>query len=51
MAVNNYAKIAKVDLIVVGTHGRSGFEKWLLGSVAESVCANAELDVLAVPRP
>lgn len=51
MAINNYAKIAKVDLIVVGTHGRSGIEKWLLGRVAERVCGNSEVDVLAVPRP
>jgi nucleotide-binding universal stress UspA family protein len=45
------AERSVLKLIVVGTHGRSGFEKWLLGSVAEGVCGNAELDVLAVPRP
>jgi nucleotide-binding universal stress UspA family protein len=48
MAINNYAKDLKADLIVVGTRARSGFEKWLLGSVAEGVLGHAEMDVLAV---
>ena len=48
MAINNYAKDTKADLIVVGTRAHSGFEKWLLGSVAEGVLGNAEMDVLAV---
>jgi nucleotide-binding universal stress UspA family protein len=48
MAINNYAKETKADLIVVGTRARSGFEKWLLGSVAEGVLGHAEVDVLAV---
>jgi nucleotide-binding universal stress UspA family protein len=51
MAINNAAKTEKADLIVVGTHGRSGLEKWLLGSVAESVLSAADVDVLAVPPP
>jgi nucleotide-binding universal stress UspA family protein len=29
----------KADLLVIGTHGRSGFERLLLGSVAEKCCA------------
>jgi nucleotide-binding universal stress UspA family protein len=48
MAINNYAKDSKADLIVVGTRARSGFEKWLLGSVAEGVLGRADMDVLAV---
>ena len=36
------------DLVVVGTHGRSGLGRALLGSVAESVLARATCDVLAV---
>jgi nucleotide-binding universal stress UspA family protein len=51
MAINSYAKSVKADLIVVGTHGRTGVEKWLLGSVAESVLSYADADVLAVPPP
>jgi nucleotide-binding universal stress UspA family protein len=37
------------DLLVVGTRGRSGIAKMLLGSVAEQVLRTAETDVLAVP--
>jgi nucleotide-binding universal stress UspA family protein len=47
-AINNYAKDVKADLIVVGSRARSGFEKWLLGSVAEGVLGHADTDVLAV---
>ena len=38
------------DLIVMGTHGRSGFDRLLLGSVAERVLAKATCPVLTVPR-
>jgi len=38
------------DLIVMGTHGRGGFEHWLLGSVAENVLRQANCPVLTVPR-
>lgn len=37
------------DLIVVGTHGRSGPARLLLGSVAEQVLKHSDRDVLAVP--
>lgn len=40
---------ASTDLIVVGTRGRSGLERFLLGSVAEEVFRVADRDVLAVP--
>ena len=39
------------DLIVLGTHGRRGMERWLLGSVAEGVARRASLPVLLVPMP
>ena len=38
------------DLLVMGTHGRSGFERLLLGSVAEKVLRKASCPVLTVPR-
>jgi nucleotide-binding universal stress UspA family protein len=38
-----------VDLIVVGTHGRHGLKRALLGSVAESVLRDAKVPVLVVP--
>jgi nucleotide-binding universal stress UspA family protein len=37
------------DLIVMGTHGRSGFERLVLGSVAEKVLRKAACPVLTVP--
>lgn len=42
----NYAEREKVDLIIVGTKGRSGFKKLLLGSVAEGVVTYAHCPVL-----
>ncbi len=39
------------DLIVMGTHGRSGFRRLLLGSVTEKVIRSAPCPVLTVPRP
>lgn len=38
------------DLIAIGTHGRSGFERLLLGSVTEKVLRKAGCPVLTVPR-
>jgi nucleotide-binding universal stress UspA family protein len=38
-----------VDLLVLGTHGRRGFERWMLGSVTERVARRAGCSVLAVP--
>lgn len=37
------------DLVVIGTHGRSGIAKMLLGSVAEEVLRSVDVDILAVP--
>lgn len=39
----------QAELIAVGTHGRSGISKALLGSVAERVLGKSILDVLVVP--
>ncbi len=44
----NLAKEKGVDLIVVGTHGRTGFGKVLLGSVSERVIGKANCAVLVV---
>jgi nucleotide-binding universal stress UspA family protein len=38
------------DLLVMGTHGRSGFDRLLLGSITEKVLRKAECPVLTVPR-
>lgn len=38
----------QVDLIVMGSHGRSGLEKLVLGSVAQAVLSHTKLPVLVV---
>jgi nucleotide-binding universal stress UspA family protein len=40
-----------VDLIVLGTHGRRGLARWLLGSVADRVVRSARCPVLTVREP
>ena len=42
------AKTKDVDLLVIGTHGKKGLERLLLGSVAESVIRSAPCKVLVV---
>lgn len=43
-----YALEEKIDLIIMGTHGRKGLEKALFGSVAEKVVKNSPVPVLTV---
>jgi nucleotide-binding universal stress UspA family protein len=47
-SIVNYADREKADLIVVGTRGRSGIGKMLLGSVASGVVTYAPCPVLVV---
>lgn len=48
-AIVEHAAAWRADLIVMGTHGRTGFERLLLGSVAEKVLRKAPCPVLTVP--
>jgi nucleotide-binding universal stress UspA family protein len=45
------AKAWGADLIVVGSHGRTGLERWLLGSVAEHIVRHASCSVEVVRQP
>jgi nucleotide-binding universal stress UspA family protein len=47
--INDYADEHGIDLIVVGTHGRTGPSHWLLGSVAERIVRSAPCPVLVTP--
>jgi nucleotide-binding universal stress UspA family protein len=47
-SIVDYARFIEADLIVMGTHGRSGVAHLLLGSVAERVVRTAECPVLTV---
>lgn len=44
-----YASQRAVDMIVMGTHGRTGIGQWFLGSVTENVVRQAEVPVFCVP--
>ena len=48
-AICRFAREAGAQLIVVGTHGLTGFRRAVLGSVAEAVVREAPCPVLAVP--
>ena len=50
-AIVNYAYESGIDLIVMGTHGRSGFAHLLMGSVSERVVQTASCPVLTVRHP
>ncbi|MGB3050260.1 MAG: universal stress protein [Polyangiales bacterium] len=47
-AICDYAENHGVDLIVLGSHGRGGMERWLIGSVAERVVRHAACSVYVV---
>lgn len=42
---------AAADLVVMGTHGRRGLDRWVMGSVAGRVVQKARCAVLTIPRP
>jgi nucleotide-binding universal stress UspA family protein len=43
------AQERKVDAIVISTHGRSGFSKWLFGSVTQKVLGVMPCPVIVIP--
>ena len=47
-AIVQYAAENNVDLIVMSTHGRTGFSRLIMGSVAEAVVRKADCPVLAL---
>jgi len=47
----DYADEHGIDLVVMGTHGRTGLERYLLGSVTEKVVRTADVPVLTVRAP
>jgi nucleotide-binding universal stress UspA family protein len=45
------AKDLGADLIVLGTHGRRGFKRFVLGSTADRVVRSSEIPTMVVPTP
>lgn len=50
-AILSYVDEHDVDLVVIGTHGRTGLERHLVGSVTEKTVRTVPVPVLTVPRP
>lgn len=50
-AILRYVSSADADLLVMGTHGRSGLARLAMGSVAASCIASAPCPVFSVPSP
>ena len=48
VAIVQHAQDAAFDLVVMGTHGRTGRERLLIGSVAENVVRSSRVPVLTV---
>ena len=51
MSIQLHAEHIHADLVVVGTHGRSGFQRFLLGSVTEKLLRGLAAPMLIVPPP
>lgn len=49
--IRHEAERLPADLLVIGTHGRSGFERLFLGSVTEKVLRSTPVPVLTIPPP
>jgi nucleotide-binding universal stress UspA family protein len=49
LEICGFATQHSVDLIIIATHGRTGFEHLMIGSVAEQVVRGASRSVLVVP--
>lgn len=50
-SIADFAKANGCDIILIATHGRSGFRRLVLGSVAEQVLHHAHVPVLCFPSP
>jgi nucleotide-binding universal stress UspA family protein len=49
MSIIAYAQEQAIDLIVMSTHGHSGFKRFFLGSVTDRVIRAGQTPVLVVP--
>jgi universal stress protein E len=49
LAILEHIESRKPDLVLLGTHGRSGFERFMLGSIATTVIRQGACSVLVIP--
>ena len=50
-SIRKYVDESDIDVIVMGTHGRKGLDRYLLGSVTERVVRTSDVPVLTVRQP
>ncbi|MFB6204210.1 MAG: universal stress protein [Candidatus Nanohaloarchaea archaeon] len=48
--INDYVQEEGIDMVVMGTHGRTGIDRMLLGSTTEKIVRTSEVPVLTVGR-
>jgi nucleotide-binding universal stress UspA family protein len=51
MQILQFAEQESVDLIIMGSHGRTGLSKLVMGSIAQGVMRDAKCPVLIVKQP
>lgn len=47
--INDFAQKNNIDLIVMATHGRTGFSRLMIGSVAEKTIRHSSIPLLVLP--
>ncbi len=47
--INEFAQEKNIDLIVMATHGRTGFSRFMIGSVAEKIIRQSTIPTLIIP--
>jgi nucleotide-binding universal stress UspA family protein len=50
-SIQDYVDEHDIDVVVMGTHGRKGLDRYLLGSVTERVVRTSDVPVLTVRQP
>ena len=50
-SIHDYVDSHDIDVVVMGTHGRKGIDRYLLGSVTERVVRTSDVPVLTVRQP
>ncbi|SNR31609.1 universal stress protein [Halorubrum vacuolatum] len=50
-SITEYVAENEIDLVIMGTHGRTGLDRYLLGSVTERVVRTSPVPVLTVRQP